>query len=535
MKISSKLNELKPTDLNCNVFDVYSYDGLSMQELLCQFFTKINECIKVSNETIDLASWLVNEGLKIEVVNKLMMWLEDGTLENIINVNLFNNLNTKIDNVNSQLTHVMLETPKVVNIEHFPKLDGELDDTNRFRRAIEYMKTTNNKTLFIPPQNGDYSISGRIVIDINSIRIQGQNVKTTRINYTSADACFEFIPITGVGYHAYDVRIENLQFYGNFIAKKALFFNVSSQIDLNMIEVNCFTECGIDMYKGSINSLYKTIISHSEVGLRITESTNIALYSMNMYKNKKDFQFVGLNDSICIYGGWSEESNCLFYMDNSQGNTRVTNLLLNGCCITGDPTYNTPLIDFRSKTNNYYLKSNVTISDSYIYIPDAEYLIKTELNGNTLPDTLINIVFEKNVVRKPLKAILYAPSTSNKVRMIYANNIESSNVTIQDGNALIGGINSGGSALSNFNTVNGSLILGTNTIPTTSQGEIQWDSSKKHIKLYDGNEYLYIPKCQSGTSRPNGVTIGQFFFDKNLMKPIWFMGTGWCDASGLIV
>ena len=103
MKISSKLSELKSVDLNCNVFDVYTYDGLSMQELLCQFFTKINECIKVSNETIDLASWLVNEGLKIEVVNKLMLWLEDGTLENLINVNLFNTLNNKIDNIGKQI------------------------------------------------------------------------------------------------------------------------------------------------------------------------------------------------------------------------------------------------------------------------------------------------------------------------------------------------------------------------------------------------------------------------------------------------
>ena len=106
MKISSKLNELKPSDLNCNVFDVYSYGGLSMQDLLCQFFTKINECIKVSNETIDLASWLVNEGLEIEVVKKLMLWLEDGTLENLINVNLFNTLNTKIENMNTQLEHI---------------------------------------------------------------------------------------------------------------------------------------------------------------------------------------------------------------------------------------------------------------------------------------------------------------------------------------------------------------------------------------------------------------------------------------------
>ena len=105
MDLNKKLEKLKPYQLNCNVFDVYSYNGLSMQDLLCQFFTKINECITVSNETIDLAKWLVNEGLEIEVVKKLMIWLEDGTLENIINVNLFNTLNEKINGLSSQLEH----------------------------------------------------------------------------------------------------------------------------------------------------------------------------------------------------------------------------------------------------------------------------------------------------------------------------------------------------------------------------------------------------------------------------------------------
>ena len=42
MNFKDKIKELKPTDLNCNVFNVYDYNGLSMQELLCQFFTKIN-------------------------------------------------------------------------------------------------------------------------------------------------------------------------------------------------------------------------------------------------------------------------------------------------------------------------------------------------------------------------------------------------------------------------------------------------------------------------------------------------------------
>ena len=88
-----KLKELKTHDLNCNVFDVYNYDGLSMQELLCQFFTKINECVKVSNQTLELSEWLVNVGLSQEVAKKLLEWYEDGTLASIINESLFNELN----------------------------------------------------------------------------------------------------------------------------------------------------------------------------------------------------------------------------------------------------------------------------------------------------------------------------------------------------------------------------------------------------------------------------------------------------------
>ena len=97
MDLKSRLNEIKPHDLNCNIFDVYNYNGLSMQELLCQFFTKINECVEVSNNTIDITQWLVNEGLKQEVVEKLNTWLNDGTLEELINIDLLNNLNNKIN------------------------------------------------------------------------------------------------------------------------------------------------------------------------------------------------------------------------------------------------------------------------------------------------------------------------------------------------------------------------------------------------------------------------------------------------------
>ena len=165
MDLNKKLEELKPYQLNCNVFDVYSYNGLTMQDLLCQFFTKINECITVSNETIDLAKWLVNEGLEIEVVKKLMIWLEDGTLENIINVNLFNTLNEKINGLSSQLEHIAI----IVNDENDILNNINKNVTFHIGKVIDI-----NKNMTIPQNcrlkfsnNGMLNIKPNIILTIN--------------------------------------------------------------------------------------------------------------------------------------------------------------------------------------------------------------------------------------------------------------------------------------------------------------------------------------------------------------------------------
>ena len=179
MDLNKKLEELKPYQLNCNVFDVYSYNGLTMQDLLCQFFTKINECITVSNETIDLAKWLVNEGLEIEVVKKLMIWLEDGTLENIINVNLFNTLNEKINGVSSQLEHKINKHDLVISVIDFgAKGDGVTDDTQAFQNAIN-LSASNGRSLFIPP--GKYLISSTLNIKNAGFTMFGSNSRDSMI------------------------------------------------------------------------------------------------------------------------------------------------------------------------------------------------------------------------------------------------------------------------------------------------------------------------------------------------------------------
>ena len=185
MDLNKKLEELKPYQLNCNVFDVYSYNGLSMQDLLCQFFTKINECIEVSNTTLNLAEWLVNTGLSQEVVKKLMAWLDDGTLENIINENIFRTLNAKIDNNKKFLNDLS------INVKEFGCVgDGETDDTEKFEECLIYCME-NSKKMYIP--SGTYIINRTITscdqIDNHKsnlpVVIQGENATTVKLNTTN--------------------------------------------------------------------------------------------------------------------------------------------------------------------------------------------------------------------------------------------------------------------------------------------------------------------------------------------------------------
>lgn len=75
---------------------VYDFSDMTNEELRCKFFQKLQECIDLCNNTSEIAEWIKNEGLEKEVNELLNTWLEDGTLDKLINVDLFNNLKTEL-------------------------------------------------------------------------------------------------------------------------------------------------------------------------------------------------------------------------------------------------------------------------------------------------------------------------------------------------------------------------------------------------------------------------------------------------------
>ena len=92
---------------------VYDFSEMTDEELRCKFFQKLQECIELCNNTSDIVEWIKNEGLGKEVNDLLTLWLEDGTLENLINTNLIDivkgELMEEIDNIKVEIETIKKE------------------------------------------------------------------------------------------------------------------------------------------------------------------------------------------------------------------------------------------------------------------------------------------------------------------------------------------------------------------------------------------------------------------------------------------
>lgn len=110
--------------LKRELFSVYSYDEEELQELLCKFFQKINECVNSTNKLVEVMEELINEGVPKEVQEIFLRYLQDGTLETLINKTILKKVQDEQKNIKEQL-----ETMVNLSLENESiKLSDELLD-----------------------------------------------------------------------------------------------------------------------------------------------------------------------------------------------------------------------------------------------------------------------------------------------------------------------------------------------------------------------------------------------------------------------
>lgn len=75
---------------------VYDFSEMTNEELKCKFFQKLEECIDLCNNSSEILDWIKNEGIEDNVKEILNTWKDNGTLKEIINNYILDNLKKEI-------------------------------------------------------------------------------------------------------------------------------------------------------------------------------------------------------------------------------------------------------------------------------------------------------------------------------------------------------------------------------------------------------------------------------------------------------
>lgn len=263
MELSKKLAELKPTMLNCNAFSIYDYpESYTITELLCEFFKAINGCIELCNKTIDLAEWLVNEGLSIEVSKKLDLWLQDGTLQELINEKIFKELNDKvntnknsIDTLNTEFTDYKQVTDDKIKVikDNVDSVYVFSDDYPSLQQAHDAVVAKGGGTLMI---NKDYILNTTFRWDCSKVNVEGNGHTlgcTNDFNISIVGVISS--EINGYPYYQSDINFKNVNIKGNNICG-GFYFDGKPEKALSHITIS---NCSITKTKCSsffVNSAY---------------------------------------------------------------------------------------------------------------------------------------------------------------------------------------------------------------------------------------------------------------------------------------
>ena len=140
-------------------------DSLTYQELLYKLIAKINEVVESQNQTNEnfdelyalfiqlkeyVDNYFKNLDVQEEINNKLDEMAKDGTLDKIINEQIFGELNDRIDKLEKS-------GGVVVSVKKWGAVgDGVTDDTTAFITCFN--EITENNILYIP--HGIYVING---------------------------------------------------------------------------------------------------------------------------------------------------------------------------------------------------------------------------------------------------------------------------------------------------------------------------------------------------------------------------------------
>ena len=114
--------------IKVNQITVEDTEHYTVLKLLNKLIGKINELAYANGDIYDKLDYLLNDGLSQEVVKALTEWLNDGTLSDVITEEVLVGIDSRIDEINAQLSNKMNIGDEIV-ISQINKNKGLIDES----------------------------------------------------------------------------------------------------------------------------------------------------------------------------------------------------------------------------------------------------------------------------------------------------------------------------------------------------------------------------------------------------------------------
>lgn len=158
------IDKIKNSPLNLQATSVYNFNEFSLPELLNKFFTTINQCVDVSNTSLDFLTWLKGEGLPNETIKELNNMYNNGKLTQLID-NMSGNLNGKIEDNRNEMLEYHQKIDKIIDSD-LPYMKEQMNEivilTSNFKteentwqeaiqNTINFVETLGGGKVLLPP------------------------------------------------------------------------------------------------------------------------------------------------------------------------------------------------------------------------------------------------------------------------------------------------------------------------------------------------------------------------------------------------
>ena len=162
----------------------YDFDGFTTQEVWARIAQRMNIIVehfnfldsKFNNQKENVnkkLEYLLNDGLTEQVARQILLRIDDGTMEELINTNVFNSLNTTIEN-NKLDIEDKLNIYKEENNNELTNIINELNE--KYNSNKQEIDNNLNKINNINNNLSNYMLKSDLITETGSITL-GENIK----------------------------------------------------------------------------------------------------------------------------------------------------------------------------------------------------------------------------------------------------------------------------------------------------------------------------------------------------------------------